>query len=106
MHGFGLAVQKKNQSENRIMLTRKFKRQVTLINAYRKGIAEGIIRKQVMGNEQVALFVKPGADPIYSEAASEYRNWEIWGSTAIGALQGTAIFAVIAIIIQALSSQP
>lgn len=84
----------------------KLKRQLALINAYRKGIAEGIIRKQVMGNEQVALFVKPGADPIYSEAASEYRNWEIWGSAAIGALQGTAILAVIAIIIKALSSEP
>jgi uncharacterized protein len=82
----------------------KIKRQVALINAYQKGISEGIIRKQVMDNKQVVLFVKPGADSIYREAASEYRNWEVWGLAAVGALQGTAIFALIAILINVLST--
>lgn len=68
------------------------KKRIFLIRAYKKGVAEGIIRKTVLSDDkQVVLFVKPGADEIYREAAAEYRNWEILGAAAIGSLQATAI---------------
>ena len=67
-------------------------KRLLLIRAYRKGIAEGIIRKTVLGNDkQVVLFVKSGADEIYREAAAEYRKWQIWGEVSIGSLQAAAI---------------